>query len=235
MDMKKCLAVFLGLMMCLAPVLGAVAEETENRNDYTVGSIVTFGVYEQDNNEDNGEEAIEWLVLAVDGDRALLLSLYGLDARPYATYLKRITWVQSSIRLWLNYTFIKDAFTPAQRERILISTVANENTPGYDSYNCGDTEDQIFLLSYEEAIQYFPEDIDRVAQPTAYAIANGVYTDDETGNGWWWLRSPGVDNTYACAVRTGGYISGYGTPEVNRTTGMVRPAIWLNIGETSAD
>ena len=50
----------------------------------TVGNIVAFGRYEQDNDLTNGPEPIEWIVLdVVDGEKtkALLLSKYGLDAK----------------------------------------------------------------------------------------------------------------------------------------------------------
>ena len=50
-----------------------------------VGSIVTFGQYEQDNNTGNGPEEIEWIVLDVQDGKSLLLSRYGLDAKPYNT------------------------------------------------------------------------------------------------------------------------------------------------------
>ena len=48
-----------------------------------IGDIVTFGRYEQDNNLDNGPEEIDWIVLDIQGDKALLLSKYGLDAKQY--------------------------------------------------------------------------------------------------------------------------------------------------------
>ena len=42
--------------------------------DVTVGATVRFGVYEQDNEPLNGPEEIEWLVLDVDGNKALVIS-----------------------------------------------------------------------------------------------------------------------------------------------------------------
>ncbi len=232
--MKKGFAVILGLMLCLSFALQALAEETdeaEEANDYTVGSIVSFGDYEQDNNEENGEEPIEWIVLAVDGDRALLLSRYGLDAQPYNTYTKKITWCRCSLRLWLNYTFIKEAFTVQERELILSSVITNEKTPASDTYGCDDTTDQVFLLSYAEALEYLPDEESRQTQPTAYALASGAFTDETTGNCWWWLRSPADGNTNASYIRTDGRVNGYDGQTVNRDTGSIRPAIWLNIGE----
>ena len=46
---------------------------------YSVGDIVTYGADEQDGDTANGEEPIEWRILAIEDDRVLLLSEYGLD------------------------------------------------------------------------------------------------------------------------------------------------------------
>ena len=64
------------------------ADETEEKaKTVTVGDIISYGSYEQDADESNGKEPIEWLVLDVDGDKALMISKYGLDAKPYNTKL----------------------------------------------------------------------------------------------------------------------------------------------------
>ncbi|HPF86705.1 MAG TPA: DUF6273 domain-containing protein [Candidatus Limiplasma sp.] len=238
--MKKTLAVICGLLLAgsLALPVGAeqitaqtTVDEEMAANDFTVGNIVTFGAYEQDNDLDNGEEPIEWIVLEVDGGRVLLISRYCLDAQPYNTYLKKITWGRCSLHRWLNYNFLREAFIVEERDLIATTEVINDDSTYYDSYGGKDTEDQVFLFSYDEALQYFPTEEDRQALPTAYAIANGAYVDEDTGYTWWWLRSPGVDNTNACGVRSDGRISGYGSRDVNRTSGAIRPVIWLNIGE----
>lgn len=46
---------------------------------------MTFGHYEQDNDTANGPEEIEWLILDYDAEnnRVLVVSPYGLDAKPY--------------------------------------------------------------------------------------------------------------------------------------------------------
>lgn len=82
----------------------ALAEEylfraqTARLGDVAVGSTIRFGSCEQDNRLSNGAEEIEWLVLAVEGDKALLVSRYGLEPRPYNEELyltdsrKKVTW-----------------------------------------------------------------------------------------------------------------------------------------------
>ena len=59
------------------------AETSRNRPSVSVNDILTFGRYEQDGIRGNGAEDIEWLVLDVQGNKALLLSRYALDSQPY--------------------------------------------------------------------------------------------------------------------------------------------------------
>ena len=63
-----------------------------------VNDIVAFGKYEQDGMRSNGPEAIEWLVLDVQEDTALLLSRYALDSMPYHDNYKAVTWETSDLR-----------------------------------------------------------------------------------------------------------------------------------------
>lgn len=79
----------------------------------TVGDIITFGHYEQDNDLNNGEEPIEWIVLKTDvkKNRVLLLSRYGLDAHHFDVDTYYYGWDKSEIRKWLNSTFLKSAFS----------------------------------------------------------------------------------------------------------------------------
>ena len=41
-------------------------------------------------------------------------------------------------------------------------------------------------------LEFFPEQEQRTCQATEYAKAQGAYVDENNGNSWWWLRSPGV-------------------------------------------
>ena len=60
---------------------------TNNSNSKTksvdLDSTVTFGLYEQDNNKDNGKEPIEWVVIGVEGDSVNLISKNILDLQRY--------------------------------------------------------------------------------------------------------------------------------------------------------
>ena len=69
-----------------------------NKDDKVVGNTVYFGRYEQDNNTANGKERIQWRILARDGNYALLLAEYSLDAQPYNTVSKDVTWETCTLR-----------------------------------------------------------------------------------------------------------------------------------------
>ena len=207
----------------------AAAREAKLKAYKTVGSTVTFGAYEQDNNASNGKEAIEWIVLANQGNQSLLISRYALDCQQYNTKYENVTWSSCSLRTWLNGTFLKAAFSSNEQKAILTTSVDNSKSQGNSSWftNGGNnTTDQIFLLSYAEAGKYFSSNTDRICKPTAYAKAQGAYTND-SGNCWWWLRSPGINLNLAAYVTTDGSLGS--SRLVNRGYDAVRPAFWINL------
>ena len=201
----------------------------EQTNPYIVDGIVTLGSYEQDNNLNNGKEPIDWLILKVDGNQALLISKYCLDARPYNKDFVRMTWSACTLRAWLNDAFFNEAFSAEEQARIVPVTVINANNPHYSTKGGADTIDKIFLLSLAEVYEFFPDQTGRQAHPTEYAKAQGAYVNESSGNTWWWLRSPGVRPIDACGVRADGRVSGYGSRDVNRPSGTIRPVLWIKI------
>jgi hypothetical protein len=219
----------------------AAAREAKLAPYKTVGSIVSFGQYEQDNYTGNGKEAIEWIVLDVQDGKSLLLSRYGLDAKPYNMEYKDITWEECSLRAWLNNDFLKSAFTPTEQSAILLTAVDNSKSQGYGEWKTNggnNTQDHLFLLSYAEANKYLGVTYSdrnntksRVA-PTAYAKAQRAWTSDNNKTadgeaaGWWWLRSPGYYQSSAASVCGGGSLD---PNNVRSEDVVVRPAFWLNL------
>ena len=214
----------------------------EKRTFYeTVGSIVTFGEYEQYNNMENGPEAIEWIVLEVQDGRSLLLSRYGLDAKPYNIEKKDITWEECSLRAWLNNDFLESAFTQEELSAIMLTTVDNGDSQGIGDWKTSggnDTQDYLFLLSYVEANGYLdvkPDDSNNIGSrvaPTIYAKEQGAYTNDSNKTmegeaaGGWWLRSPGRYQDSAAFVFDDGSLLNL---SVSSVSVVVRPAFWLNL------
>ena len=223
----------------------------------SVGDIVTFGHYEQDNDTDNGKEPIEWRVLDINEEgQLLLLSDKALDVGPYNTTEITITWEKSTIRSWLNgyeasyntigkdYTaenFIDAAFTAEEKAKILTSNVPAHKNPKYRTSPGNPTTDKIFLLSVVEAQTYFATDAERKADATRYAVKKGAYViGSETGKysidgtcsevhclSHWWLRSPGESVYSAVEVIDNGSIRFIGY-KVQYLHNAVRPALLVN-------
>ncbi|MBR5995094.1 MAG: hypothetical protein IK026_00710 [Eubacteriaceae bacterium] len=202
-----------------------------------VGDYVIFGSYEQNNNTSDGKEEIEWLVLAREGDRVLLISRYALDYQSYNSW-KSVTWEKCSLRKWLNGTFINNAFSTNEQAIIQRTTVTADKNPQYNTSPGNSTTDKVFLLSIKEANKYFSSDKARQCEPTAYCKSAGAFKDYQF-NCNWWLRSPGDGSENAAIVQDDGSIKydGIIVENVNLnfgylvtvTTGTVRPALWVNL------
>ena len=194
----------------------------------SVGDVITFGRYEQDNDPENGPEAVEWQVLAVENGRALVISKYALDAKAYHEVNTGVTWETSSLRAWLNGEFYDSTFSPVEKERILTVTVSNPDNRKYDVKGGNDTEDRLFLLSISEAELYFPDSMSRKASVSEFARAHNANTGPAGSGTWWWLRSPGFSDAHAAYVYTMGlvYDNGY---YVSTAEGSVRPACWISL------
>ena len=214
------------------------AEETDKVtikpiNSAGVGDYVEFGMYEQDNNTSNGKEDIEWLVLAKEDGKAFLISRYGLACKKYNETDTSVTWETCTLRTWLNGTFYNSAFSGAEQESIVSTTVTASVNPVYDTNPDNDTNDKVFLLSIDEANQYISLERDRMCIPTAYAATQGAYESSDYkvgGKGccWWWLRSRGDLSYTAATVSYGGNIRSVGY-NVNSANGAVRPALWVDL------
>ncbi len=84
------------------------------------GDRLKLGSYEQDGKIENGPEPIQWIVLDVEDDKALLLSRYGLDSHTYNDQKSTSnSWRNSSLRAWLAGSFCNDAFSPAEQHVFL--------------------------------------------------------------------------------------------------------------------
>ena len=193
-----------------------------------VGSYVTFGAYEQDNDLSNGKEDIEWLVLARKGRKALLISRYALDSLPYSEHLKDIPWEKCSLRTWLNDTFINEAFSSDEQKCIIGSTVTADKNPLYDTEQGNDTKDKVFILSMKEADEYFDSDTARQCKATEYCHARGACVSRENGNCWWWLRTMGDIDIDATVVDDEGPLQDCGDRVTVKET-AVRPAMWVDL------
>ena len=199
----------LSLILCAALLLGVCAASAETLPE--IGSEITFGHYEQDEDLTNGQEPIEWIVLDVDEEnqKAFLLSKYCLETK--VVYPERVPmyWGASTLREWMNGEFLNAAFTAEEQEKILTTTVTNENPHGMKGAGA-DTEDKLYLLSHEEILHYFPEQSSRMAYATEHAKAQGCTIGETTGACRWWLRTTGARKMDMWGVRVDGRLTAYG-------------------------
>ncbi len=198
-----------------------------------IGSSVFFGSYEQDNDTSNGKEDIEWIALAKEGNKALIISRYALDCKLYHMSMSDVTWETCSLREWLNGPFL-DAFGVEVRNSIIDTTVTAEKNPSFSTSPGNDTVDKVFLLNITEVNRYFSSDEARRCAPTDYANVQGVwksngYSTDGRAACWWWLRSPGSLSDHAVLVRSHGSVEVRGRAVFN-ILGGVRPALWIDLG-----
>lgn len=195
--------------------------------DVKTGDHITLGRYEQDALEENGPEPVEWVVLTAEEGKAFLLSLYCLDSRPYNNVIDGpVTWAESALREWLNGDFYHSVFSEEEQLLLLEAELENPDNPRYGTPGGEDTTDRVFLLSLDEVKAYLEGDL-RKGRTTAYARSHRS-DRNATGDGWWWLRSPGTVRRDACYVDALGKISYYGYV-VHRGGWSVRPAIWIDL------
>ena len=204
-----------------------------------VGEIITFGRYSQDDWETS---PIEWIVLAKEEARVLLLSRYGLDTQPYNNNkksialppyyndLKSVTWQNCTLRQWLNGIFYEYSFNDDEKKLIWLSKLDNPDNPKYGTPGGGPTADRIFLLSFDESEKYLDSEEKRFCRPTEWAIHFGAETEEYNGASIWWLRSPGYNSAHAAVYPSNPYISPLlsinGLYITNQYT-VVRPALWM--------
>ncbi len=196
----------------------SASSESPLRTNYAkkqVGECFEFGRYPQG---DKGEiEPIIWRVLHREADHLLVIAEQGLDCKPYHADLVSIDWSGCTLRRWLNDEFYDKAFGARERECVLKTSIVNNEGPN--------TEDCVFLLSVDEVKSLFANDVLRCANPTGYAVKNGVWTNDN-GCCCWWLRSRGINGYYAAYVGMGGIVCVDGS-DVNHDFRAVRPSLKL--------
>jgi hypothetical protein len=158
---------------------------------------------------------LEWLILDVQPDRALLIAKDCLLEAPYNMVQTDVTWEDCSLRKKTLPQLLERIFDNTERSRVLLSKNQNPNNDRWGTSGGDDTDDKLFLLSIDEAKQYFPYDKARVARLNGDTV-------------WWWLRSPGDYSYTAASVYGDGSVRDLGD-YVSFSEGAVRPAFWLNL------
>ncbi len=221
-----------------------VDESVQDARGYYLGSdgayyakLMAFP-FESDCQYENGEaivseaeyyfkvEPIRWRVLTKENGKKMLLCDSILANMPWGD--GTTVYQDSSIRSWLNGEFFDVAFNEEEKDTIIKTLVDN----GDDA----DTEDNVFLLSFEESLNKkyafnsktdYKECIARQITVSDYARAQGVYTYiniKPKGKGYWWLRTP--QNGKILINYPNGAV-GHERPSNTDAYGVV-PAMWIN-------
>lgn len=217
------------------PVCGKSRFFEQVTSHYSVNNVIKFGLYPQSG---SNKEPIQWRILDINEEEALLISLYALDCVQFNRTRDSNIWASSYVREWLNGTFYQTAFSAREKQVIVKKTIRNTINPYYPDISAGpDTQDNVFLLSVDEALKYLPRPEDRLIPGTEYAYRRGGYRNIGNNNTWWWLRSPGKYTDHAARVRgdvaynenetlPAGHI---GTNYVDDTEDVVIPCIWIDL------
>lgn len=229
---------------------------TEYRPYYT-GGTTTSNYTKQDNNGYYTNtvywfkfEPLEWRVL--DPAEGLVMCESIIDSQPYnntiyynGEYYQNTScttyandYGTSSIRAWLNDDFYHMAFTAEEKSGIQKSVQDNNSSGYFPGYDSSETNDKIFLLSFDEArnreygflSDYYDYCGSRMAHETDYAEAQGleVNTSSSGARACWWLRTPGNSSGGSCYVFYYGEVQVRGTT-VNQSKLGVRPALRLSL------
>jgi len=196
--------------------------------DVVVGDVISLGGF-------------QWRVLEIKGGQALVLSERVLEERAIHHVNKLMTWENCDMRKYLNGEFY-DKFSPQEQKKIVLTTVTDRPNPWYGNPCGNDTQDKIFLLSYDEVVRYFGDSghlKNCIGVDHGYDLKHGDAISDDYNsvrialnlNGfpaWWWLRSPGGMRGHATNGSTDGVIWMCGDG-VHRKDGGVRPAMWITL------
>ncbi len=216
---KKMVTVTAVIASVIIIICCVVSFTTPKQFNLLLGSTIELGSLEQ-NAENEGPEPIEWIVVAEENGKGLLLSKYCLANMPYdCGEGASQAWDSSSLREYLNGEFVAEAFSKEEQER-LVSTELSNNS---NAENAAKTsEDKVFLLSKAEIEEYILE------SGRGELLKTGTVSDTENSC-WWWIRDPGYLDTFASIVKTNGAVYTRGESVINELGG-VRPAMWVNAG-----
>ena len=192
------------------------------------GDVVCFGSYPVV--PGGPKESIEWIVLARDRNNIKLVSKKGIDCKSYHGTYENVDWEHSDLRKWLGTEFVDAAFTKEEKAMIPYTSVKVDKADNIYANHGSNTSDKVFLLSATEAKLYFETNEDRKCFATEYAVSKGAYVNEETGNCWYWLRTPGWAPMAYCQTNVNhkGEVSMVGD-SVEHTDNAIRPVIWVGL------
>lgn len=191
------------------------------------GDIVPLGTFRF--SHDKPAASLEWLVIRRSGDQALLLSRYGIDARPFHGTHQDIVWEMCDLRAWLNGEFWERAFSEKEKKLIMVTRLETPGSAAQGTTGGDVTADRIFCLSAAEVKEWLRNKAWRICEPTPYARSRGCRAG-LNGASFWWLRNPGGLQNKAAGVGETGALSSGGN-YADYAGAVVRPAMRITVPE----
>ncbi len=229
------------LVFCGAYNAGVVNASELQHSIYDYDCLYFGRYWQKDTNNDgvvdtkDSKLPIRWRILDTDGNTALLLCEYNIDALPFSDP-EKATWQNSSLRTWLNGTFMKTAFNDNEKKAIQTSTVVTEGDVIIGTSDVT-TTDKIYIPAIEDVTYSLygfscktnEKDSARVTVNTGYtATKEGMFGEGEIDT--YWLRSKGQYDGEISSVMINGYLNYHVSSDKNNG---VRPMLRLNISNTS--
>lgn len=206
-----------------------IVECRYKRKLYTIsntkrGNIIEFGRF-YSKNEDELEPLL-WVVLEKIDNTVLVMSrdVIATSSYDYMGY-SDTKWENCFIREWLNNDFIDIAFDDKEKENLHTTTVVNKDNPYYDTDGGRNTEDKVFLLSFDEYNEYVDQQIGKWEWAFPNDYAKSAYENIVKKPVSWWLRTPGYTENRVMKIVDYGEIDSYGSDK--ELISGVRPAMWI--------
>ncbi len=179
------------------------------KHTYKVGDFIKLGHFKN--------VPIEWEILSINDNEAVIISKYGLHHCEYNYDLINTTWAECSLRIWLNKVFLQRSFTEEERKKFLKHNVKAECIDGHELNPGEDTDDYVHILSVSEYIKYFNENHPWKCLLLPKKIMKQC-----------WLRNYGKDRMHAAFIGRSGTIHEGGSL-VNSPRNAVRPVMVIKL------
>lgn len=153
--------------------------------------------------------SMQWRVLDKVEDNVLLIKDHALGSTPFNDSGAPCTWATSSVRTFLNTTFLEENFYEDELNAINDSEVITPANPYYKGVDGGEnTIDKVYLLSITEEEKYVEQ----------------LHSTETC----WWLRTPGAFEGSMAFVYRDKQVMPYGY-DVASTEITVKPVIWVSL------
>ena len=153
-----------------------------DKQSFSPGEIVFFGINQRT------DQPKKWIILKVfeKDHTALLSSLESAGTVPYhSNSREQVSWADCSLRKWLNSDYLSD-FRTAD-----FHAIRKNHTPASES-GSETVEDDVFILSREEAGDLFEDDAERTLHDESADQRYRLPWESWREPSRWWLRADAV-------------------------------------------